>query len=236
MSFSQNIKNEILGIKNNKKCCRDIQKIAELLTEGETANVAEIKKQIKDNNCCKKAFLRGLFLGSGCIVDPNTDYHFEITAKSKKNANSILDIINNVIGFEAKLLKRSTNLYVIYIKDSEQISLVLSYLGASRALLQYENIRVERSIKNNINRSINCETANLTKTISAAYKQLMAIEKLEKNNLIEKLPQELKEICKLRKENPEMSLNDLTNLCGSKITKSGINHRLKKIIEIANKI
>jgi len=236
MSFSQDIKNEILGIRSNKKCCKDIQKVAELLTEGETANVIEIKKQIKDNNCCKKAFLRGLFLGSGCIVDPNTDYHFEITAKSKKNANGILDIINNVIGFEAKLLKRSTNLYVIYIKDSEQISLVLSYLGASRALLQYENIRVERSIKNNINRSINCETANLTKTISAAYKQLMAIEKLEKNNVIEKLPQELKEICLLRKENPEMSLSDLTNLCGSKITKSGINHRLKKIIEIANKI
>ena len=236
MSFSQDIKNEILRIKSNKKCCKDIQKIAELLTEGEATNVTEIKKQIKENNCCKKAFLRGLFLGSGCIVDPNTDYHFEITAKSKKNANNILDIVNNVIGFEAKLLKRSTNLYVIYIKDSEQISLVLSYLGASRALLQYENIRVERSIKNNINRSINCETANLTKTISAAYKQLMAIEKLEKNNMIEKLPQELKEICILRKENPEMSLSDLTELCGSKITKSGINHRLKKIIEIANKI
>ena len=236
MSFSQDIKNEILKIKTNKKCCKMVQKEAELLTEGENINVAELKKHIKENNCCKKAYIRGLFLGSGCIVDPNTDYHFEVTAKLKKNATIILEILNNIIGFEAKLLKRSTNLYVIYIKDSEQISMVLSFLGASKALLYFENIRVERSIKNNINRSINCETANLSKTISAAYKQLLAIEKLEKNNMVEKLPAELREICILRKENPEMSLSDLTNLCKEKITKSGINHRLKKIIDIANKI
>lgn len=236
MSFSQDIKNEILTIKNNKLCCRNVQRVAELLTEGEDANITELKKQIKENNCCRKAFLRGLFLGTGCIVDPNTDYHFEITTKSKKNANSILEILNNIIGFEAKIIKRSAHLYVIYIKESEQISMVLSYLGANKALFNYENIRVERSIKNNINRSINCETANLTKTISAAYKQLMAIEKLENNNMIEKLPQELKEICDLRKENPEMSLGDLANLCSSKISKSGINHRLNKIIELASKI
>lgn len=236
MSFSQDIKNEILNIKNNKTCCRNVQRIAELLTEGEDANITELKKHIKENNCCKKAFLRGLFLGTGCIVDPNTDYHFEVTTKSKKNANNILEILNNIIGFETKLIKRSTHLYVIYIKESEQISMVLSYLGANKALFNYENIRVERSIKNNINRSINCETANLTKTISAAYKQLMAIEKLEKNNMIEKLPQELKEICDLRKENPEMSLGDLANLCSSKISKSGINHRLNKIVDMASKI
>ena len=236
MSFSQDIKNEILSIRNNKKCCKNVQRFAELITEGEDVNTSELRKQIKENSCCKKAFLRGLFLGSGCIVDPNTDYHFEVTTKTKKNANFILDVINNVIGFEAKLLKRSSHLFVIYIKDSEQISMLLSHLGASKALFSYENIRVERSIKNNINRTINCETANLGKTISAAYKQLMAIEKLEKNNMIEKLPQELKEICKLRKENPEMSLSDLTDLCSDNISKSGVNHRLKKIIQISEKI
>lgn len=236
MSFSQDIKNEILSIKNSKACCKEVQRIAELLTEGEEINITKLKKGIKENSCCKKAFLRGLFLGTGCIVDPTTDYHFEVTTKSKKNVNIILDIINNLVGFEAKLLKRSTHLYVVYIKDSEQISMILSYLGASKALFDYENIRVEKSIKNNINRTINCETANLTKIISASYKQLMAIEKIEKNNMLEKLPQELKEICKLRKENPEMSLGDLASLCSSKISKSGINHRLNKIIEIANKI
>jgi len=236
MSFSQDIKNEILTIKNTKECCKKVQKIAELLTEGENANITELKKYVKENNCCKKAYIRGLFLGTGCIVDPNTDYHFEITTKSKKSANSILEILNKIIGFEAKCIKRSAHLYVIYIKDSEQISMILSYLGANKALFNYENIRVERSIKNNINRSINCETANLTKTISAAYKQLKAIEKLEENNMIDKLPQELKEICKLRKENPEMSLGDLANICSSKISKSGINHRLNKIVDIASKI
>jgi len=236
MSFSQDIKDEILSIRNKKECCREVQRTSELLTEGEDVNISRLRKYIKENNCCKKSFLRGLFLGSGCIVDPKTDYHFEITTKSKKNASAIVDILNNIIGFEAKVIKRSTHLYVVYIKDSEQISIVLSYLGANKALFEYENIRVEKSIKNNINRSINCETANLTKTISAAYKQLVAIEKLEKNNLIEKLPSELQEICQLRKENPEMSLGDLTNLCSSKISKSGVNHRLNKIVDIASKI
>ena len=236
MSFSQNIKDEILSLNVNKKCCSNVQKLAELLTEGENVDIQSLKKNIKNNNCCKKAFLRGIFLGSGCIVDPNTDYHFEITTRSKKNANVILDILNNSIGLEVKLIKRSTNLYVIYLKDSEQISLILSYLSASNALFEYENVRALRSIKNNINRSINCETANLTKTISAAYKQLEAIQKLEQNNMIDKLPTEIKEMCILRKNNPEMSLEELSKLCKVPVTKSGVNHRLKKIIEIANKI
>jgi len=236
MSFSQNIKDEILSLKVNKKCCINVQKLAELLTEGETVDVQSLKKNVRNNNCCKKAFLRGIFLGSGCIVDPNTDYHFEVTTKSKKNSNVVLDILNNIIGLEAKHIKRNTNLYVVYIKDSEQISIILSYLGASNALFEYENIRALRSIKNNINRSINCETANLTKTISAAYKQLTAIEKLEQNGLIDSLSSELKEICILRKNNPEMSLDELSKLCKIPITKSGVNHRLKKIIELANKI
>ncbi len=236
MSFSQNIKDEILMQNTNKKCCLNVQRAAELLTEGETIDAQALKKSVKSNNCCKKAFLKGLFLGSGCIVDPNTDYHFEITTKSKKNSTIVLDILNNIIGFECKLIKRSTNLYVIYIKDSEQISIVLSHLGANNALFEYENIRALRSIKNNINRSINCETANLTKTISAAYKQLNAIQKLEQNGMIDKLSFELKEICMLRKENPEMSLEELSKLCSTPVTKSGVNHRLNKITELANKI
>ena len=235
MSFSQDIKDEILSIKANKKCCSKVQKLAELLTEDEKVNLSELKSMIKENGCCRKAFLRGVFLGTGCIVNPNTDYHFEVTAKLKKNANFILNIMNNIIGFDAKIIKRASNLYVIYIKDSEKISIILSYLGANKALLKYENIRVERSIKNNINRSINCETANLTKTISAAYKQISAIEKLEKNGVLSKLPEELREICSLRVNNPELSLEELSKLCKSGITKSGVNHRLKKIMEIAEK-
>ena len=236
MSFSQDIKDEILNINVNKKCCIKVQNEAELLTEGQSIDDKDLKKNIKSNNCCKKAFLRGIFLGSGCIVDPNTDYHFEITTKSKKNANIVLDILNNIIGLEVKCIKRSTSLYVIYLKDSEQISIILSYLGANNALFEYENIRALRSIKNNINRSINCETANLTKTISAAYRQLTAIQKLEQHGVIDKLPAELKEICMLRKDNPEISLEELSKLCSEPITKSGVNHRLKKIIEMAEKI
>lgn len=236
MSFSQNIKEEILKVRCTKKCCAKVEKEAELLTENENVEIAEIKKYVKTNKCCKKAFLRGVFLGSGCIVDPNTDYHFEVVAKSKKNATAILDIINNIIGFNAKMLKRSTSLYVIYIKDSEEISLMLSYLGASKALLEYENIRVERSIKNNINRSINCETANMSKTITAAYKQIMAIDKLEQNGMLDKLSPELVNLCELRKKYPEFSLGELAKLCDKPVSKSGITHRLNKIMKIADSI
>ena len=111
--------------------------------------------------------------------------------------------------------------------------MMLSFLGASKALLDYENIRVERSIKNNINRNINCETANIGKTITASYKQIAAIDKLEQNGMIDKLSYELKEICLLRKKHPELSLGELCKLCKEPVTKSGINHRLSKIIKMA---
>ncbi len=235
MSFSQDIKDEILNIKSRKKCCLTVQKQAELLSESDEPASIAFKETIINNNCCKKAFLKGLFLGSGCIVDPNTDYHFEITTKTKKNGQYAVEVLNNIMGFSSKLLKRSTNLYVVYIKDSDQISDILSYLEASKALLKFESIRVERSVKNNINRTINCETANLSKTISAAYKQILAIKKIEKLKLFDKLPIELQKVCIIRKKYPELSLGELKEYLNEEISKSGLNHRLNKIIKIAEK-
>ena len=238
MSFSQDIKEEILRDHKLNKCCKEVEKLAENLTESyEYIDFSKgVLDNLKKNKCCRKSFLRGLFLGTGCIVDPNTDYHFEITCKNKKTAGHICELLNELIGFNFKVIRRSINQYVIYSKDSEEISLILSFLGASSSLLKFENIRVERSIKNNINRNINCETANLSKTISAAYTQIMAIEKLEKSNKFKELPIELREIGNLRKKHPEMSLSDLTSLYGGRLTKSGINHRLKKIVEISKDI
>ncbi|MDD2627333.1 MAG: DNA-binding protein WhiA [Clostridia bacterium] len=235
MSFSQDIKDEILNIKSKKHCCLTVQKQAELLSESEEPADVTLKDNIINNNCCKKAFLKGLFLGTGCIVDPNTDYHFEITTKTKRNGQYVVEILNNIMGFSSKLLKRSNNLYVIYIKDSNQISDILSYLETSRALLKFESIRVERSVKNNINRTINCETANLSKTISAAYRQILAIEKIEKLGLFDKLPIELQEVSIIRKKHPDLSLEELKEHLSVEISKSGLNHRLNKIIKIAEK-
>lgn len=229
MSFSEQIKNEILTTKN-KKCCILPLRYGELITEAKDISVSELKDKM-ENTCCKRAFLKGVFLGSGCIVNPNTDYHFEVTTKSKVYANYILQILKDFNLF-AKQIKRGSN-YVIYLKDSEQISTLLAVLEANKAILEYENIRISKSIKNNINRNVNCETANLIKTVEAALKQQEAIQKLKQKDKFDNLDIKLKEIAKLRLKFPEASLEELADKCSYKISKSGVYHRLNKIVKLA---
>ena len=229
MSFSEKIKDEILMSKN-KKCCILPLRYGELITESKDIKIVEVKKIIKDS-CCKKAFLKGVFLGSGCVVNPNTDYHFEITIKSKVYADYIVKLLSE-FELAPKIIKRNSN-YVIYLKDSEQISTLLAILEANKAVLEYENIRISKSITNNINRSVNCETANLTKTIEAAVKHQEAINKLIKQNKFNNLNPKLREIASLRQQYPEASLDELALKCSYKISKSGVYHRLNKIIKIA---
>jgi len=229
MSFSEEIKDEILMTKN-KKCCILPLRYGELITESKDIKITDIKKILKDT-CCKRAFLKGVFLGSGCIVNPNTDYHFEVTTKYKSYADYVMKLMTE-FNLNPKQIKRSSN-YVVYLKDSEQIATLLAVLEANKAVLEYENIRVSKSIKNNINRSVNCETANLTKTIEAAVKQQEAIKKLKIENKFNELNSKLKEIASLRLEYPEASLDELAEKCSYKISKSGVYHRLNKIIKLA---
>lgn len=229
MSFSEEVKNEILN-KKNKNCCLIPLRYGELITESKEILVKDIKKVTK-NNCCKKALLKGAFLGSGSINDPNKDYHFEITVISKVYSNLLLEIAN-LFDVNLKVTKRQDR-YVLYLKDSEQISTILKVLGASKAVLEYENIRISKSIKNDINRSINCETANLNKVADASVKQINAINKLKKVNKFNELSSKLREIANLRLEFPEASLEELANNCSYKISKSGVYHRLNKIIKIS---
>ena len=229
MSFSEQIKDEILMVKN-KKCCVLPLRYGELITESRDIKLAEIRKVVKDT-CCKKAFLKGVFLGSGCIVNPNSDYHFEITIKSKPYAEYVTKLLNE-FGIQPKQIRRISNV-VVYLKDSEQISTLLAVLGANKSVLEYENIRINKSIKNNINRNVNCETANLTKTIEAAVKQQEAIEKLKNEDKFSSLNPKLKEVANLRQKYPEASLDELAEKCSYKISKSGIYHRLNKIIKLA---
>lgn len=229
MSFSEQIKDEILMTKN-KKCCILPLRYGELITESKDIKLTDVKKLVKDT-CCKKAFLKGVFLGSGCIVNPNTDYHFEVTTKSKAYADYVIKLMNE---FELlpKQIKRNSY-YVIYLKGSEQIATLLAVLGANKAVLEYENIRISKSITNNINRSVNCETANLTKTIEAAVKQQEAISKLKAEDKFNELNPKLKEIASLRLKYPDASLDELAEKCSYKISKSGVYHRLNKIIKLA---
>ena len=182
----------------------------------------------------KKAFIRGSFLGSGSINDPNKKYHIEISLENKQYANILKNILKE---FEItfKELERKSS-YSLYSKDGEEISKFLALIGASKAVINFEEIRVIRDIRNNVNRKVNCETANLNKTVNAAVRQIEDIKFIYKSKAEDKLSDNLKEIANLRIENPDISLVELGKLLKKPIGKSGVNHRLKKIQEIANEL
>ncbi len=178
-----------------------------------------------------KAIIRGAFLGAGSINNPEKKYHLEIILSTKSNAEKIINILKSfTIG--AKGLERK-NGYSIYIKDGEEISKLLALIGANSSVLKFEQIRVLRDMKNNVNRKVNCETANLNKTVNAAVKQIEAIKRLQKTGEFDKLPENLKEIAKIRIENPDASLVELGQMLKDPIGKSGVNHRLNKILSVS---
>ena len=182
----------------------------------------------------KKAFIRGSFLGSGSINDPNKKYHIEISLENKQYANILKNILNE-FDITFKELERKSS-YSLYRKDGEEISKFLALIGASKAVINFEEIRVIRDIRNNVNRKVNCETANLNKTVNAAVRQIEDIKFIYKSKAEDKLSDNLKEIANLRMENPDISLVELGKLLKEPIGKSGVNHRLKKIQEIANEL
>lgn len=193
----------------------------------------DIKKpEQMDSDSEKKALVRGIFLGSGSVNDPNKKYHLEILLKERDIAQYIQNILKQA-NIKAKILKNNNT---IYIKEGEEISKFLAFIEASKSVLKFEEIRVMKDLRNDVNRKVNCETANLNKTISAAVMQIDAINFLKKMKKFEELPDNLIEIAEVRIENPEISLKELGNLLGNPIGKSGVNHRLKKIVEIAEEL
>lgn len=194
----------------------------------------ENKINIKSDEMLLKSLVRGSFLGGGSLNNPNNKYHLEILFSTLENANFILEVLK-VAGIEVKILKRK-NSTSIYVKEAEEISNILAFIGAGKSVLNFEEIRVMRDTRNNINRLVNCETANLNKTINASVEQIEQIEYLQKIGEFDNLPENLKEIAILRQENPDASLVQLGAMLCSPIGKSGVNHRLKKIIDIAEEI
>lgn len=184
--------------------------------------------------CCKKAFIRGAFLAAGSISDPWKGYHFEIALSSMELAKDIRDAIAS-FDVDAKIVERKQQ-YVVYVKESNQIEDLLALMGANVAYLKFENIRIEKEMRNSINRQVNCETANIGKTVSAAVRQLEDIRLIEEKRGLSSLPKNLQEIAMLRMEHPDMALKDLGNLLNPPVGKSGVNHRLRRIGEIAKSI
>lgn len=184
--------------------------------------------------CCKKAYLRGIFLGGGTISNPERGYHLELVCNSEFLANDVKRLING-FGLHAKITLRK-KYYIVYLKESEQITDFLNILGAHTQLLDFENIRIVKEMRNKTNRIVNCESANLDKTVNAAAKQIADIELIRDTRGLSILSEKLFSVAQLRLENPEASLSELAELMQPPLKKSGINHRLKKIEELADKL
>ena len=184
--------------------------------------------------CCKKAYLRGIFLGAGTISAPQKGYHLEFVCNSEYLAGDVKKLINS-FGLNAKVTQRKEQ-FIVYLKDSEQIIDLLNILGAHGQLLTFENVKIMKEMKNKTNRIMNCESANLDKTVNTAGRQIAAIEKIKNSRGLASLPPKLFEAANLRLEHPEATLAELAELADPPLAKSGLNHRLKKIEEIASKI
>lgn len=174
-----------------------------------------------------KAFMRGLFMGSGSINNPEKKYHLECKIRKKEDIPNIVEMMKN----NEVYLKQREN--TIYLKEGEEISKFLAFIGATKSVLKFEEIRVERHMNNKVNRLVNCKTANLNKVLNASVEQVEAIRKLKQSGEFEKLENSLKEIAELRLANPDMSLVELGQKLANPIGKSGVNYRLKKIMKIA---
>ena len=187
---------------------------------------------LKQDEQLARLLIREAFIKTGFINDPNKDYHLEILFKSKKKSEEVKSIIQN-LGIDIKFTKKDSQ-YMLYLKDGEEISSFLALIGANKAVIKFEEVRVIKDTRNNINRLVNCETANLNKTINAAVKQIDSIKKLKKNKKFNKLPESLKEIANLRIKNPDVTYEELGKMLSKPIGKSGVSHRLEKIIKIAD--
>lgn len=184
-----------------------------------------------EEECCRISFLRGAYLAGGSVTDPKKRYHLELATTHVKVGAETLALILD-LGFAPKITERGGN-RVLYFKQSDYIEDFLTFLGAPVSAMAVMEAKVEKDLRNGVNRRVNCETANLTKVVDAAQEQLQAIRLLEKRGVLETLPEKLQETARLRQENPEATLLELAELSDPPLTKSAINHRMRKLVERA---
>ena len=198
-----------------------------------TKKKIEIDQEINDVEEAK-AIVRGSFMGAGSITNPKSKYHLEIVFQTEENALKVNHILNH-FEINSKVIKRAKN-YIIYLKDGEEISNFLAFIGANSSVLKFEENRVIRDVRNNVNRIVNCETANLNKVIKTSVKQIEDIKLIKKCNKFNELSEGEKELANLRLNNPESSLTELGKMLNNPISKSGVNHRMKSIQEKAEEL
>lgn len=211
MSFSSDIRDELLELK-----------------------MWDLGSNMKQDEQLARLYIREAFIKSGSMNDPNKKYHLQIMFKEKAKAEEMQTLLNN-FNIYAKIIKKEKD-YMLYLKDGEEISEFLALVGANKSVIKFEEVRVIKETRNDINRLVNCETANLNKTINASVKQIEDINKIKKAGKFNELPETLKEIAEVRINNPEMSLIELGKLLDKPIGKSGVNHRLKKLSQISEEL
>ncbi len=194
-----------------------------------------IDKELIRKPCCKRAYLRGAFLAGGSVNNPEgSSYHLEIASMYEEHCRALVELANR-FQLNARFIERKKG-FILYIKEGEKIIELLNIIGAHQALFKFEDVRIMRDMRNSVNRIVNCETANLNKTIGAAVRQIDNIKLLQKEVGLENLPEKLREVAEIRLQYPDINLKEVGEMLGGHVSKSGVNHRLRKLDEWAEKI
>ncbi len=201
-------------------------------TRGVSLQNCQFPKQVIQKDCCKKAFVRGIFLATGSVNDPNKAYHFEIVVHNREMAEAVRQVVNS-FSLDAKIVKRK-KYYVVYLKEGSMIVDILNVMEAHISLMDMENVRILKDMRNDINRRVNCETANIKKTVNAARRQIEDIEYIEEIKGLKYLNDSLRVVAEIRLAEPDANLVELGEMLDPPVSKSGVNHRLRKISSIAN--
>ncbi|MDY6328140.1 MAG: DNA-binding protein WhiA [Lachnospiraceae bacterium] len=230
---SSKLRNYTITIKHHEDAMKVLQ-ASKLIDEyGEICENLSVSSNILiQKECCKRAFIRGAFLASGSISAPEKFYHFEIVCTTEDKALQLKNIIQ-YFNIDAKIVERKKH-FVVYIKEGAGIVDILNVMEAHVALMDLENVRILKEMRNSVNRKVNCETANLKKTVSAAVKQIEDIKFIRDKVGLSVLSDNLEEMARLRLDNPDASLKELGEMLTPAVGKSGVNHRLRKICEIAD--
>lgn len=225
-SFAARVKKELSSVTRMPPHCRRAQKAGYEIFAGERDEWFEPRK-----DCCARAFIRGAFLAAGTISDPAGSYHFEITCPDEERAIGLLSLLESC-GLDPKEMRRKNSL-VVYIKEGRQIEDLLTMMGAPVAMMSFENARILKEVRGGVNRRVNCETGNINKTVTAGLRQVRAIQILEDRGILQGLPENLRETARLRLDNPDATIGELGEMFVPPVSKSGVNHRLRKLCALA---
>lgn len=232
-AYSKNMRTYTINVKEHNDSLKILQAAKLINKYGDIEENLSVSNNIVImKSCCKRAFVRGAFMAAGSITNPEKSYHFEINCNNEKKADQLVKILNN-FNIDAKIVARKGS-YVVYIKEGEGIVDVLNVMEAHDSLMNMENVRILKDMSNYYNRQVNCEAANIKKTVTTSCRQIEAIQYIIDTVGLKELPEKLQEIAVVRSENPDASLQELGKLLDPPLGKSGVNHRLRKICEIAD--